>query len=171
MRRSHGCRAGGFTLLEALLAVVLVGIAASAFTAALTAGIAHSQASVRGIVATSLATGLMNEILSRPFRDPNTPGDYTPGPEAGETTRTLLDNVDDYDGHGEPIGQLRGPDGVVRNDATLIGYSRTAAVSYVRFPGQDPALPPAFAVVTVTVKYGGNPVVSLKRVISSEERR
>lgn len=164
-------RAGGFTLFEALLAVMLIGIAAVAFSSALLAGTGQNQAAVQYTIATDLATALMNEIVSRQFRDAGTPTIFSPGPGSDETTRLLWDNVDDYHGLTEAAGQLRGADGQLLSDASLAGFSRTATATYVTLPGQDSRYSPAFIFVTVEVKYNGVSMVTLKRLISSEERR
>jgi hypothetical protein len=170
-RRAVGHGAGGFTLFEALLAVTLVGIAVVALTSALMAGLAQNQSAVQYTIAMNLATALMNEICSHPFRDPTTPANFTPRAETGETPRAGFDNVDDYDGLVEADGQLKGPDGQVLSDPSLAGYTRTASASYVTFPGQDARYTPAFILVTVEVQYKDISMVKLNRVISSEERR
>ena len=154
-----------------MVAVLLVGIAATAFTSALAAGTQQNQVAVRYVVATNLATAMMNEILSRPFTDPDTPAACTPGPEAGETVRSGFDNVDDYHGLIEPGGQMHGLDGALLSDSSLAGYSRNVTAAYASLPGRDPSWPPAFILVSVEVKYNGMSLVTLKRLISSQERR
>ena len=169
-RRSARQDARAFTLLESLLAVLLVGIATTAFTSALTTGLHQNHLAVQYVVATDLAAALMNEIVAKPFTDPDTPDVLTPGPEAGESSRDKFDNVDDYHGLAEPAGQMHGADNALLNDPSLALYSRSATASYVNVPGRDPALPPAFILVVVDVKYDGESLVTLKRLISSQER-
>lgn len=165
---SQGC---GFTLFESLLAVLLIGIAATAFCSALQAGMAHNQASVYSTQAVTLANDLINEIVAKPIRDAGTPTNFSPGPGADEPSRDYYDNVDDYDGLTEPTGQLRGPDGQLLPAAAAAGFSRTATATYITLPGQDSRYCPAFVRVTVEVKRNDVSLVTLTRVISIEERR
>jgi hypothetical protein len=169
----NGCtrrRLKAFVLFESLLAALLVAVAATAFCSALVVGLNQSQSATACSVATNLAAGLMNEIVSRRFRDPDTPFSFTPGPEAGETSRSAYDNVDDYHGLVETAGHMFGADGTALSDPTLAGFSRSVTAAYVNPPGYNPSLPPAFILVTVEVSYEGVRLVTLRRLISSEER-
>jgi type II secretory pathway pseudopilin PulG len=160
-----------FTLFESLVAVLLVGIAATAFCSALVAGTNQNQAAVQYVVATNLAAALMEEVLAKRFADPDLPLGFVPGPDAGEAPRTGADNVDDYHGLIENAGQLLSCKGTTLAAGSLSKYSRSATVSYVNVPGRDPALGPGFVLVTVEVNYDGVSLVKLTRLISSEERR
>jgi hypothetical protein len=163
-------RRKAFALFESLLAAFLVAVAATAFCSALVAGTTQNQSATQHTVATNLAAGLMNEIVSRRFQDAGTPPNMTPGPETGETSHSTYDNVDDYHGLMEAAGQMFGADGTALSDPTLAGFSRSATAAYVNPPGYNPLLPPAFILVTVEVKYNGASLVTLRRLISSEER-
>ena len=72
-----------FTLFESLVAALLVGIAATAFCSALVAGTTQNQAAVQYVVATELAAALMEEVLSKPFADPDLPLAFVPGLTGG----------------------------------------------------------------------------------------
>lgn len=159
------------TLFESLVAVMLVGVAATAFCSALVAGISQNQAAVRYAVATDLAAALMEEIIAKPFVDPDVPLEFGTGPEAGETPRIGLDNVDDYCWLVEEAGGLHTASGTPLTDPSLSKYSRSALVAYVDMPGVNPYLPPAFVQVVVEVKYDGASLVRLQRLVSREERR
>jgi prepilin-type N-terminal cleavage/methylation domain-containing protein len=107
----------GFTLLELLIIIVVLGIAASTMTvmsvrsAELSAGMLMEQRAL------SVANALLDEVRAMPF----TPCDPYPsscataenmGPEAGETRNgltpaTRFDNVNDYAGFTAPAGTLR----------------------------------------------------------------
>ncbi len=170
-RQFRGGGAKGFTLVESLMAAVLVGIAAIAFCDALTAGTQQSQSATEYAVATNLASALMNEIVSRPFRDPSAPLTYTLGPKSGTTPHSSYTCAGHYAGLTEAAGAMYAADGTALSDATLAGYSRSVTATYVALPGRGTHLPPAALLVTVEVKYNDVSLVTLKRLISSEERR
>src|SRR5687768_17333963 len=88
---------GGFTIVEASVAVLLVGVLLSSSIATVGA-LAQSrrvQADRRGGYA--LAQQLMSEIMALPFADPDQPVAF--GPETGESSRAAFDDVDDYNGY------------------------------------------------------------------------
>ena len=177
LRRKHrglgllGKGRAALTLFESLVAVLLVGIAATAFCSALVAGTHQNQAAVQYVVATDLAAALMNEIVAKPFADPDLPLVFTPGLEAGEVSRIGTDNIDDYHNQIEDAGGLRAFKGAFLAAGSLSKYIRSATASYVNMPGRNPALGPGFVLVTVEVKYDGVSLVKITRLISSEERR
>jgi len=162
-------RRAAFTLIESLIAVGIVGFAVAAVAVALQAGTNQNYLSVRYTVAVSLAEALLDEILTKPFFDPDTPELLTPGPEGGESARSLFDNVDDYDGLVEPAGGLTGPFGTALNDPSLAAFSRSASAQYIYLPGQDTHADPTFILVTVRVYDHGALRATLKRLISSVE--
>ena len=159
-----------FTLIEALLSAAILGFTAVGITSALMAGINQNKVSGEYTVAVNLGQALIDEILSHPFYDPNNPLNITPGPEADETSRIRLDNIDDYDGLSEPEGAMKDPNGFTISDQSLKDYSRSVTTQYVYLPGQDTGKRPTFIIVTVEVKCKGMKMVELKRLISSAER-
>lgn len=88
---------GGFSLIEVLVAIVLVGIAIASLVAA---NISFTKANAAG---TELSTAefLLEQVkeltVMLPVVDPNT-GMSTFGPEAGETVLADYDDLDDFDG-------------------------------------------------------------------------
>lgn len=97
----------GVTLVELLLSIVIVAIAASAVLAALSATTGSSADPMVRRQATSIAEAYLEEILLKPFADPD-------GVDA-EAVRVDFDDVDDYDGltdagardqFGNPIATL-----------------------------------------------------------------
>jgi len=87
----------GFSLIEVLVAIILVGLAIASLVAA---NISFTKANAAG---TELSTAefLLEQVkeltVMLPVVDPNT-GMLTFGPEAGETILADYDDLDDFDG-------------------------------------------------------------------------
>jgi len=96
MKRSDN-KNSGFTLIEALIATAIIGIAIAAL---ITSNISHTQANAYGMH-TSTAEFLIEEIraMTAPldFVDPNDVAG-TFGAETGENSVTDYDDLDDFDG-------------------------------------------------------------------------
>ena len=82
MNRPHHERGRGFTLMEALLATAILAMAIFAITMPFSTAAASEQLDGRQTLAVALAQEMMEEILAKPFDDPN--GASTPGPEPGD---------------------------------------------------------------------------------------
>ena len=157
----HGGR--GFTLVEALLAAAILAMAITAIVMPFTAGAQNEQSDARRILSASLAQEMMEEILTTPFYDPS--GFFVPGPDADETSRALYDAIDDYHGHDEWEGQIASIEGEVIHDSAAVGLSRHVTTQYTYVSGQDPGEDPTFISVSVAVRYRGNPVITLRRLV------
>lgn len=77
----------GFTLIEIVVAVVVLAIAICGSMAALSAVSVQSADAMVTEQATAVASAYLNEVLQKPF-----------GAVDGKTTRATLDVVDDYNG-------------------------------------------------------------------------
>ena len=104
---NHLVHRRGFTLVEGLLAAVILSLTVCCVLAPFVAGAQTDQDNAQAALASGLAQELLEDILAKPFADPQSPDALTPGPDAGETSdpRTF-DNVDDYDGLYEPPGSF-----------------------------------------------------------------
>ncbi len=155
----------GFTLVEALLAASLLTCVVSAVVIPFSAAARCQQMAARQAVALELAQDLMEEILSRPFFDPN--GYTTPGPDAGESfaNRAGLDNVDDYSGLSEAAGSIHPNLQTKAADPLAAQLARSAQVDYIRLTGQDPNQPMNVCRVIVHVSAGGNDLATLTRMV------
>jgi MSHA pilin protein MshD len=104
-RGQRGCarNCNGFSLVEAALSTVIVGVMMVAALQAAAAARAHAQRGADRGRAALLARDLMAEILQQHYEDPAYPrGSF--GRSAGESAtgnRSLFDDVDDYDGWTE----------------------------------------------------------------------
>lgn len=156
------CRRG-FTLVEALLAAVVLAMAVTAILVPFNAGAESERHEAILTGSVFLAGEMMEEILTKPFADPQ--GESSPGPEPGENSRALFDNTDDYHGYSEAQGEITSAAGGLPGDDAFIYLSRSVSVEYVYVAGQDLGEPPTFARITVTVSHQGKPVVTLNRLV------
>ncbi|MCK4623791.1 MAG: prepilin-type N-terminal cleavage/methylation domain-containing protein [Phycisphaerae bacterium] len=148
----------GFTLIEALLASVVLAMVVGAVVMPFTAGAANTVQNARSTLAINLAQDLMEEILAKPFHDPD-------GSDAGETGRSNWDDMDDYDGYSEAEGSIAGFDGVATGDPASTALTRNVTVASVYIAGQDQSEEPTFLRVTVNIRYHGDALVSLSRLV------
>ncbi|MBL4701346.1 MAG: prepilin-type N-terminal cleavage/methylation domain-containing protein [Phycisphaeraceae bacterium] len=88
----------GFTMLEVLIATTIMSFAVIAVTQAVAVAQMQTYEALHDNRATTLAEAFLEEVVSKAYADPagGTPDDL--GPETGETTRILYDNIDDYHG-------------------------------------------------------------------------
>ncbi len=154
--------AQGFTLVEALLASVILAMAITAVTAPFTAAARNERADGRRTVAVCLANEIMEEIISKPFDDPD--GKSAVGPESGESTRSEFDNIDDYHRYEEKAGAIVDGTGTLAGDPLAGDLSRHVTTTYIYVSGQDMSDSPDFVRVEVTVRRKGLPLVTLTRL-------
>lgn len=170
---AHSCPAAvrrGLTLVEAVIAMVILPVAVTAIALAVVAGQSQAVEAMRQARANMLAEALMDEILALPYGDPD--GDPQGlGPESGETSRALYDNSDDYCGKS-----IDADAGNVVKDATGTSYPTamqkfrrtvTCSNSPVTITGLVTAA--AGLTVTVTVTQDGNTVTSITRFIRESD--
>ena len=164
-------RQGGFSLLEAVIFIVVLGIGIAGMA------VLYNQltlASVDPLIrkqALAIANSLMEEIQLRAFTfcDPDDPQVFTAtapggcgtqegiGAEGGETRYVdpRYDNVSDYNSFAPMVGILD----VNGNPVTgLAGY--TASVTVANAGGDFPAAIPADAALRITVRVDGPANVS-----------
>ena len=154
---------GGFTLVESLIAATILALTVTAVSVPFTAAARNEQGDERRTMSVSLAQELMEEILSKPFDDPQ--GASAPGPEAGEAGRSDFDNIDDFHGYSESAGNLTDQTGTAITDPAATGLSRYVTAEHVYLAGQDVTVASTFICVTVQVMYNGQPMVSLSRLV------
>ena len=83
-------RQAGTTLIELVIAIVIVSIAASGVLMALSMNVGRSADPMLRHQAVAIAEAYLEEIFLKPFNDPD-------GVD-GEASRALYDDVDDYNG-------------------------------------------------------------------------
>ena len=159
----HRRRTRGFTMIEAMLAVTVLGFAAAGVLLPFVSGTAVRAEGVRRTLGAGLAGDLMEQIVRLPFLDPQGT-DYSPGPEGGD-----FDNVDDFHNYTELQGQVKDATGAVFTDPKYASYSRSVTCAYVTVPPQPEQTDPTkcnFILVTVQVNYSGKNVATLCRLVS-----
>lgn len=164
LRRNVG---KGFTLIEALIAASVLAMAIAAITMPFTVGAQNELADSRRTLAVSLAQEMMEEILDKPFIDPQ--GSSKPGPEPGENLRSAFDNIDDYNEFVELPGKIADMSGVVNSEPASTGLSRHVAATYVYVSGQDASNDPTFVRVTVEIRYRDQVIITLTRLVYAVE--
>jgi len=87
-------RAPGFTLIEVIIAIVIVGISLAAVMSVFIVTSQHSADPMARQQAQMIAEAYLDEILLKRFYDPDT-STVCPGPEG---SRSAFDNVCDYNG-------------------------------------------------------------------------
>ena len=152
-----------FTLVEGLLAATILAVAITAITMPFTASAQNQVVDSQRTIAVTLAQEMMEEILSKPFQDPD---QYTaPGPDSGETSRALFDNIDDYNGYVEPPGEIMSVSGQRVLETAAANLSRNVSAVYVHVDGQTETDPYTFIRVKVEVRSAESPVVTLTRLV------
>lgn len=105
----------GFTLVELLIIIVVLGIAGATLTMVSARSAQLSASMLREQQALALANAMLDEIVAKPFTpcDPMPSScaameNAAPGPEAGEARNGAndFDNVNDYHGLNVPAGTL-----------------------------------------------------------------
>lgn len=153
----------GFTLIEAVLSILMVGLLLVAAMTTLGAVGTSRLTLVEQERGRAFAESMLAEIVDLPYTDQTTPAAF--GPEAGEASgggRSGFDDVDDY--HGWSATPLQWRDGAAVTDTT--GWTREVVVARV-----DPDNLAQVSVtdlgakrITVTVKRGGKVTATLTAI-------
>lgn len=138
----------GFSLAEAMMATVVLGIAAAGVLLPFTAGAAARAEGNRRTLASMLAADLIEQIIGTGF------------------DKIAADIVAGYDGYSEAQGHIKDAGGIEFIDSKYANFSRTASCKYVYMPEESGAASPRFILVTVSVHYNGNEMVRAKRLVS-----
>jgi len=136
-------RFGGFTLAEAMMAVVVLGIAAGGVLLPYVSGASVRAEGERQLLAGKLASDLLEEVVATDFN-------------------AIISNYN----YSESQGQVRDSQGNVYSGSEYAGFSRRVTTEMVRVSGEDTAFGAKFILTTVRVYYKGSEVVCLRRLIS-----
>lgn len=157
-----------FTLVEALLAAVILSMTVSAMVMPYVGGAQAQSENARHALAVTLAQDLMEEILAHPFSDPDD-GAQRPGPDFGESSRDRFDNQDDYHGYYEGPGEIQPfRQGVLDGDYSE-RLARAATVCYVHVAPQVASDPYRFVQITVVVSIDSRELIRITRLSYANE--
>ena len=134
----------GFTLVEAMMAVMVLGIAAASVLLPFISGAAVRAEGVNRTLAARLAGDLMEEIVNTPFDQ-------------------IMVN---YNGYYETQGQVKDATGVVFTDKAYSWFSRKAVCQYVYVTQESGTESPKYIRVTVQVYYDGRETAVVNRLVS-----
>lgn len=132
-----------FTLAEAMIATVVLGIAAAGVLLPFTSGAAVRAEGMRRTLGAKLASDLMQKIVNTPFEQ----------------------IVADYN-YSEPQGQVKDAGGVVFTDSNYAMLSRGSMCDYVYVPQESGTGVAKFILVTVRVYYSGKEIAIINRLVS-----
>ena len=135
--------AKAFTLAEAMMAVVVLGIAAASLLLPFISGVAVRTEGINRTLAARLAGDLMEEIVNTPFDQ----------------------IVDSYNGYSESQGQVKDAAGVVFVDPNYTRFSREVTCQYVYVPQESGAESPKYIRVTVQMYYDGKQIATINRLV------
>ena len=96
-------RYNGFTYAEILMAIIVLAVAIVPLMGQFYIGFQGNKTGKDVTIASNLASGLMDEIRSKAFEDPDSNRKFGPEPDETDanTNRMQLDDVDDYNGFTE----------------------------------------------------------------------
>jgi prepilin-type N-terminal cleavage/methylation domain-containing protein len=143
-KKNHNIKRRGLTLVEAMMAVVVLSIAAAGVLLPFSSGAVVRADGMRRTLSAKLASDLIEKIINTPFEQ----------------------IVDAYDGYSEPQGQVKDAGGAVFTDTNYVNFSRSVSCEYVYVPQESRTTSPKYILITVQVQYNGKQMASISRLIS-----
>jgi prepilin-type N-terminal cleavage/methylation domain-containing protein len=142
--RHHSTGRHGFTLAEAMIAMVILGMAAAGVLLPFSSGASVQAEGARSTLAATLASDLIEEIVNTQFDKIVAKYNYT-----------------------ESQGQVRDIDGNVLTDPAYSNFSRTVSCESVDIPVSPGVYSNGigYILVTVQVNYSGRPMATVNRLI------
>ncbi len=132
-----------FSLAEAMIAVVVLGIAAAGVLLPFTSGAAVRAEGMRRTLAAKLAADLTEQIINTPFKD-------------------IVANFN----YSEPQGQVKDSSGVIFTNPSYAKFSRTVSCQYATVPQEKSWAQSKFIRTTVQVSYDGREMATISRLIT-----
>lgn len=133
----------GFTLVEMIIAMVIVSVGLAGVLAVLSRTGAQSADPMVTKQVTALAEGMMEEIMLKPVKGPG-----TAIPAGAGCMRTDFDEIRDYNGYDQPVCDITGTPGVA-------GYRIKVSVANASGNALAETVPDTEALrIEVTVTHG-----------------
>lgn len=159
-RRRRFFRLGGFTLLESMVAAVVLAILVLGVCGALSESYQQSETVQSTGTAVLLATQLSDEITSKPMGSTLGPGSLT--------SRSQYTTVANYNGYADNSTALPMLDGSSLDVTGSDNYTRSVAVTIGARPSIDTVSPTTdFAIVAVTVTGPDGHSVSIPKFVTN----
>ena len=134
----------GFSLAEAMIATIVLGVAAAGVLLPFTTGARVQVEGTRLTLAAKLAGDLMEEVVNTPFDE-------------------IIANFN----YSEGEGQIKDASGVVFEDSNYARFGREVSSELIYVAQQDGTKAPNFIKVTVRVYYNGVETAIINRLISN----
>ena len=175
-RQSKKAEGSGFSLVEAIIAVTILGIALAAVVGVFQSGTIMNAEGSRLTRAVYLAQEIQEWTASLPFTDPEDTGSGS-GSEEGNA-QTYVDDLDDLYLSGgltysPPVATPDASSPTTPNELTdLAGWSQTITLSWrsASNPGTSVAVGSSNVVlVAVTIRYQGDEVLSTSWLVTNSE--
>ena len=140
----HRAHRNGFTLAEATVAMVVLGMAAAGVLLPFANGASVQAEGLHRSLAAALANNLLERIVTTPF-----------------------DQIVGRYNYTEPQGQVKDASGTTFTDPMYANYSREVTCQKVYVPQQSgPPIPANFILASVRVYYRGEQIAGVHRLIS-----
>jgi prepilin-type N-terminal cleavage/methylation domain-containing protein len=134
----------GFTLIEAMIAVMVLAIAAAGILVPFTSGAMVRAEGIHRTLGAKLAADLMEEIVKSPFDS----------------------IVSTYNNYTELQGSVKRTDGVLFSGPVYSKLSRKSTCVYVYVPQESGVASAKYILATVRVYYNGKQIAAVRRLIS-----
>jgi len=144
MATKSGLSLTGFTLIEAMIALVIFSIATAGLILPFASSAAVQQQGCSQTLAVKLACDLVEEIINADFDQ----------------------IISTYNGYSEQKGQVKNAAGAVFSDSMYIDFSREVVCEYVYMPPQADAGAPNYIRITVSVYQNGLKLAEVSRLKS-----
>jgi prepilin-type N-terminal cleavage/methylation domain-containing protein len=134
----------GLTLAEAMLAMVVLGIAAAGVLLPFASGARVRREGIHRTLGAKLGADLLEEIINTPFDE----------------------IISGYNGYTEAQGQVKDASGVVFTDSNYSPFSRDVICEEVYVPQESGSGETKFIRISVRVFYNGEETTNISRLIS-----
>ncbi|MHC4271252.1 MAG: type IV pilus modification PilV family protein [Planctomycetota bacterium] len=134
----------GFTMTEAILAMVILGIASVIVILPFSTGAAIQAEGLHRTIGANLASELMEKVTNTSFGD----------------------IVTTYDGYSEPEGGLKDFDGQLYSGSNYEHFNREVSCDYVYVPQESGDKEAKYILITVRVYYQGGQIAAIHKLLS-----